>query len=104
MRLPVGSLSGCSVAPSHHAGFKPIGGSRRWRRELRRDLLWIREPFLGADHDFGKLVVHGHTPAHHFEYRPPYRLNLDTGAAYGGKLTVAIWEGEDPEPRFRQWA
>jgi serine/threonine protein phosphatase 1 len=83
-----------------HAGLRP---GIPLNEQEPNDLLWIREPFLGAHYDFGTLVVHGHTPARHFEYRPPYRLNLDTGAAYGGKLTVAIWEGEDPKPRFCQW-
>jgi serine/threonine protein phosphatase 1 len=72
-------------------------------RQDAQDLLWIREPFLGADHAFGRLVVHGHTPVPDLEYRPPYRLNLDTGAVFsGGQLTVAIWGEGCAEPRFWQ--
>ena len=63
------------------------------------------------DDDFEAAV---HIAQAHFDQQRPevvvgssrggaVAMNLDTGAAYGGKLTVAIWEGEDPEPRFRQW-
>ena len=50
-----------------------------------RDLIWIREPFLSDRRDYGRLIVHGHTPV---AARCPdlrgNRLNLDTGAVYGG--------------------
>jgi serine/threonine protein phosphatase 1 len=62
------------------------------------DLLWIREPFLAADRDYGRLIVHGHTPLS--SGAPDWRgnrLNLDTGAAYGGPLTAAIF-GDDATP------
>jgi len=42
-----------------HTGLRP---GVPLERQGPEDLLWIREPFLGADHDFGRLVVHGHTP------------------------------------------
>jgi serine/threonine protein phosphatase 1 len=50
------------------------------------DLLWIRREFIESTHDFGKLVVFGHTPVprplmHH------NKLGIDTGAGYGGMLT-----------------
>jgi serine/threonine protein phosphatase 1 len=51
------------------------------------DLVWIREPFLSDRRDHGALVVHGHTVAETVEHRGN-RLNLDTGAAYGGPLSV----------------
>ena len=83
-----------------HAGLRP---GVALERQDAQDLLWIREPFLGADHDFGRLVVHGHTPVRHPEYRPPYRLNIDTGAVFaGGTLTVAVWDEGCTEPRFWQ--
>lgn len=55
------------------------------------DLLWIREPFLSHDGPFERLVVHGHTPVD----APTHygnRVALDTGAAYGGPLTVGVFE------------
>ncbi len=42
-----------------HAGVRP--GSPLTEQE-EDDLLWIREPFLSHRGDFGRLVVHGHTP------------------------------------------
>ncbi|SMY09148.1 metallophosphoesterase family protein [Flavimaricola marinus] len=55
------------------------------------DLMWIRREFHDHTESFGPLIVHGHTPvdqAVHYGNR----LNLDTGAAYGGPLTVAVIE------------
>lgn len=54
-------------------------------------LWWMREPFLSSDYDWGRLVIHGHTPTG--TGRPdirPNRINIDTGAVYGGKLTALI--------------
>ena len=56
------------------------------------DLLWIREPFLSSQTDHGFLVVHGHTPTK--SLKPDLRsnrLNLDTGACFGGPLTAAAF-------------
>ena len=55
------------------------------------DLLWIREPFLSSDEDFGKVVVHGHTPINAPEFRAN-RIGIDTGACFGGKLTALVLE------------
>ena len=70
------------------------------------DLIWIREEFMyGGQHDFGKLVVHGHTPESN--RRPPYfyhqRLNLDTGAPFrSGRLSVGVFDDDAPHPRVYQ--
>ena len=55
------------------------------------DLLWIREPFLDAIYDWGRLVVHGHTPCKTGvpDIRPN-RINIDTAAVYGGALTALL--------------
>jgi serine/threonine protein phosphatase 1 len=57
--------------------------------------LWIRDEFLLVDYDFGKHVVHGHTPSQTGgpELRP-YRTNLDTGAVFGGPLTAGVFTDE----------
>lgn len=57
------------------------------------DLLWIREPFLSSNRNFGRLIVHGHTPLRSGEPDVrPNRINLDTGAVLGGPLTAAVFE------------
>ena len=58
----------------------------------RRQLIWIRGRFLSTPYDFGKHVVHGHSPVGRVDFTndPPFRTNLDTGAVYGGPLTVGV--------------
>jgi serine/threonine protein phosphatase 1 len=63
------------------------------------DLLWIRGPFLDSDAEFGKVVVHGHTPERVPQVRAN-RIGIDTGACYGGPLTALVLEGA--ERRFLQ--
>jgi serine/threonine protein phosphatase 1 len=63
------------------------------------DLLWIREPFLSHDGDYGRLIVHGHTPlADGVPDLRGNRLNLDTGAVFGGPLTAAVFDDAQTEP------
>jgi serine/threonine protein phosphatase 1 len=62
-------------------------------------LLWIREPFLQDERDYGRLIVHGHTPL--LSAAPELRgnrLNIDTGAVFGGPLTAAVFEDARREP------
>jgi len=56
------------------------------------DLRWIRQPFLDHRGDFGKFIIHGHTPTGEVDVQPN-RIGIDTGAAYGGKLTAIGLEG-----------
>jgi serine/threonine protein phosphatase 1 len=75
-----------------HAGVSP-GVPMEMQEE--DDLLWIREPFLSSQADHGLLVVHGHTPTK--KSKPdlrPNRLNLDTGACFGGPLTAAAFHDD----------
>lgn len=64
--------------------------------------LWVRDEFINDDSDFGRLAIFGHTPQI-LPYVPlamPNKVCLDTGAAFGGPLTVAgfddsrDWRGE----------
>jgi serine/threonine protein phosphatase 1 len=71
-----------------HAGIRPGIPLSQQRDE---DLLWIREDFLLCEEDFGKIIVHGHTPVLEPEIRPN-RINVDTGAYATGKLTCLILE------------
>lgn len=69
-----------------HAGVKPRVALTN---QVENDLLWIREEFLGADDDFGKIIVHGHTPSRDVDIRPN-RINIDTGAFATGRLSCLV--------------
>ena len=72
-----------------HAGIRP---GRPLAAQTARDLVWIREPFLGDPRDHGPVVVHGHTPVGTVEVAPN-RINIDTGAVFGGSLTCLVLDG-----------
>lgn len=71
-----------------HAGVKP-GVALSQQKE--GDMLWIRDEFLLSNEDFGKIIVHGHTPTHEVEVEPN-RINIDTGAFATGLLTCLVIE------------
>ena len=72
-----------------HAGLRP---GIPLAEQSETDLVWIRQPFLDDKRDHGALVVHGHTA---IEMATHYgnRVNLDSGAAYGGPLSAVVIEG-----------
>jgi serine/threonine protein phosphatase 1 len=79
-----------------HAGVDP---DRPLDAQREHDLIWIREPFLARARDYGRLVVHGHTPVR--RGRPDvrsWRVNLDTAAVYGGRLTAAFFSTDARDP------
>jgi serine/threonine protein phosphatase 1 len=69
-----------------HAGVLP---GVPLERQSEHHLLWIRDQFLASQADFGKIVVHGHTPRETPEVLPN-RINVDTGAFITGRLTCAV--------------
>jgi serine/threonine protein phosphatase 1 len=73
-----------------HAGARP---GIPLQVQFQRDLLWIRDDFLLHEEDFGKVIVHGHTPAREPEIRRN-RINIDTGAYATGRLTCLVLEGD----------
>lgn len=74
-----------------HAGIRPGIAPTEQREE---DMLWIRDAFLRSDMDFGRILVHGHTPVEQPERRHN-RINIDTGAYLTGKLTCVALEGSE---------
>ena len=85
-----------------HAGFNP---HRSIKDQFKDDCLWIRDVFLNSNHDFGKLVVHGHTPRDTIELNL-VRCGIDTGACFdleGNRyLTVAEFSGRRMPSGFYQ--
>jgi len=71
-----------------HAGVRP---GVPLDRQTRDDLLTIRDPFLSSNVEYGKLVVHGHTPSVVPEIRPN-RIGIDTAAYATGCLTCLVLE------------
>jgi serine/threonine protein phosphatase 1 len=59
--------------------------------------LWIRDEFLKSDDDFGKMIIHGHSP-HEWPEVKRNRVNIDTGAFATGRLTCLVIE--DGRGRF----
>jgi diadenosine tetraphosphatase ApaH/serine/threonine PP2A family protein phosphatase len=73
-----------------HAGVRP---GRPLKDQDPEDLIWIRGPFLDSVVDFGKIVVHGHTPVTAPDIRSN-RINIDTGAVFSGNLTCLVLEAD----------
>jgi serine/threonine protein phosphatase 1 len=67
-----------------HAGLRP-GVS--FMDQDAEDMVWIRGEFLDAMHDFGAIVVHGHTIAPEPELLTG-RIGIDTGCFMSGRLTA----------------
>lgn len=87
--LPTLHLAGDCVFV--HAGLRP---GVPLDQQTETDLIWIRDAFLIEAESFGPLVVHGHTAidqATHYGNR----INLDSGAAYGGPLSAVVIEGRE---------
>jgi serine/threonine protein phosphatase 1 len=71
-----------------HGGLRPGQQPAEMREE---ELWWLRDTFLQSDYDWGRLVIHGHTPM--TSGRPEFRknrINIDTAAVFGGALTALL--------------
>ena len=67
-----------------HAGIDPI---KSLSKQSKKDILWSRaEKFFDKDFKFEKIIVHGHTPETEV-VNFPYRINIDTGCFFSGKLS-----------------
>jgi serine/threonine protein phosphatase 1 len=80
-----------------HAGVDPASPLSAQADVIRMSM---RGVFIEQDHDFGKHIVHGHTPQ--LSGLPDlrrYRTNLDTGVVSTGRLTGAVFEPMQRGPR-----
>ena len=76
-----------------HAGLDPrldLG------QQVPGTMLWIRDDFLDDPRDWGRPVVHGHTPAEFGPELRPNRVGVDTGAYATGALTAVALGAEGP--------
>lgn len=79
-----------------HAGVDP---ARPLHGQDPHDQIWIRSPFLESTKDFGRVVIHGHTPlADGLPDVRANRVNIDTGAVFGRPLTAAVFTDESAMP------
>jgi calcineurin-like phosphoesterase family protein len=67
-----------------HAGVLP---TRQFEEQQVEDLLWIRQEFIFNVHNLGSTVVFGHTPLRDVMLDLPYKIGIDTGLVYGGRLS-----------------
>lgn len=74
-----------------HAGVRP---GRPLDKQVEEDLIWIRGRFHNAKPEERpeQVVVHGHTPTSK-PVDEGWRIDVDTGACYGGALTAVVLEG-----------
>lgn len=73
-----------------HAGIRP---GVALADQTEDDLIWIRKGWLEVTEPHEMLVIHGHT---HIPEVTDYgnRINIDTGAAWGDKMSVIVIEGD----------
>ncbi len=90
----LGSLAVCYLRPPYlfaHAGVMP---ARQLEEQRVEDLLWIRQEFIASSHELNYIVVFGHTPMRELLVDLPYKIGIDTGLVYGGKLScIELTEG-----------
>jgi serine/threonine protein phosphatase 1 len=73
-----------------HAGVRP---GVALSQQADEDLFWIRDEFLDSRENFGKIIVHGHSPVKEVEFHSN-RINIDTGAFATGRLSCLRIESD----------
>jgi serine/threonine protein phosphatase 1 len=67
-----------------HAGISPL---RPLEEQNEEELLWIRQEFIFNPHPLPYTIIFGHTPQREVFFDLPYKVGIDTGLVYGGKLS-----------------
>jgi serine/threonine protein phosphatase 1 len=79
-----------------HAGVDPARPLDQQTPEIQ---MTMRGVFLTEDIDFGRHIVHGHTPQlNGVPELKPFRTNLDTNVALTGHLTAALFDDQAGGP------
>ncbi len=76
-----------------HAGLDPAVDLSEQSIE---QMLWIRKRFLESSRDWGKPVIHGHTPTQYGPELRSNRIGVDTYAYATGNLTAVVLDGGAP--------
>jgi len=58
-----------------------------------KKMIWIRGAFLKSEYDWGKVIVHGHTPVAEVDLRRN-RINVDTGCVFMRSLSAVALPGQ----------
>lgn len=67
-----------------HAGIHPL---KPLSRQIKEEMLWIRDEFILNSHPLPYTVLFGHTPQMEVLFHLPYKIGLDTGLVYGNLLS-----------------
>ena len=80
-----------------HAGVNP---EKSILEQNKEDFLWSRsDKFFDKNFKFEKIIVHGHTPEKEV-VNFPYRINIDTGCFFSGKLSSVYLNDQDNKREF----
>ena len=80
-----------------HAG---LDIEKKIEDQSKKDLLWHRsEKFFNIKFKYNKIVVHGHTPEENV-INHPFRINVDTGCYFSGKLSCVCLNSLNSKREF----
>ena len=80
-----------------HAGINP---EKSLSEQNKMDFLWSRsDKFFDKNFKFEKIIVHGHSPEKEV-INFPYRINVDTGSFFSGKLSCVCLNDKDKKREF----
>ena len=80
-----------------HAGINP---EKTLKNQDKMDFLWSRsDQFFDKNFKFEQIIVHGHTPEKEV-INLPYRINIDTGCFFSGKLSSVCLNDNNNERKF----
>ena len=80
-----------------HAGINP---EKTLKDQDKMDLLWSRsDQFFDKNFKFEQIIIHGHTPEKEV-INFPYRINIDTGCFFSGKLSCVCLNDKNKKRKF----